>query len=113
MHWLSHIEGDRCAAAWHLALSGLRRGEIAALRWSDIDLNSGTIAVSRNRLRFGDKVVEGTVKSKASDRKLPLGNAARFGHGGKFICRPLLVKWLGKMRFLAGPGHHVVGTALL
>jgi integrase len=69
---LNHIRGDRYAVAWHLALSGLRRGEIAALRWSDIDLNSGTIAVSRNRLRFGDKVVEGTVKSKASDRKLPL-----------------------------------------
>jgi integrase len=69
---LNHIEGDRYAAAWHLALSGLRRGEIAALRWSDIDLNSGTIAITRNRLRFGDKVVEGTVKSKASDRKLPL-----------------------------------------
>jgi integrase len=69
---LNHIEGDRYAAAWHLALSGLRRGEIAALRWSDIDLNSGTIAITRNRLRFGDTVVEGTVKSKASDRKLPL-----------------------------------------
>jgi integrase len=69
---LNHIEGDRYAAAWHLALSGLRRGEIAALRWSDIDLNSGTIAITRNRLRFGDKIVEGTVKSKASDRKLPL-----------------------------------------
>jgi integrase len=69
---LKHIQDDRYAAAWHLALSGLRRGEIAALRWSDIDLNSGTIAVSRNRLRFGDKVVEGTVKSRASDRKLPL-----------------------------------------
>ena len=69
---LNHIEGDRYAAAWQLALSGLRRGEIAALRWSDIDLSSGTIAVSRNRLRFGDKIVEGTVKSKASDRKLPL-----------------------------------------
>jgi len=69
---MKHIEGDRYAAAWHLALSGLRRGEIAALRWSDIDVNSGTIAVSRNRLRFGNKVVEGTVKSRASDRKLPL-----------------------------------------
>jgi integrase len=69
---LNHIDGDRYAAAWHLALSGLRRGEIAALRWSDIDLNSGTIAITRNRLRFADKVVEGTVKSKASDRKLPL-----------------------------------------
>jgi hypothetical protein len=32
---------------------------------------------------------------------------------GKFIYRPRLVKWLGKMRFLAGPGHHVVDGALL
>jgi len=69
---LNHIEGDRYAAAWHLALSGLRRGEIAALKWSDVDLQKGTIAISRNRLRFGDQVVEGTVKSKASARKLPL-----------------------------------------
>jgi integrase len=28
--------------------------------------------VSRNRLRFGDKIVEGTVKSKAGARTLPL-----------------------------------------
>jgi integrase len=67
-----HIEGDRYAAAWHLALSGLRRGEIAGLRWPDVDLHAGTIAISRNRLRFGDKVIEGTVKSKASARNLPL-----------------------------------------
>jgi integrase len=69
---LHHIEGDRYAAAWHLALSGLRRGEIAGLRWADVDLHAGTIAISRNRLRFGDKVTEGTVKSKASARNLPL-----------------------------------------
>jgi integrase len=69
---LKHIEGGRYAAAWHLALSGLRRGEIAALRWSDIDLSVGTIVISRNRLRFGDQIVEETVKSKASQRELPL-----------------------------------------
>jgi integrase len=69
---LKHVEGDRYAAAWHLALSGLRRGEIAGLRWADVDLRAGTIAISRNRLRFGDKVIEGTVKSKASARNLPL-----------------------------------------
>jgi integrase len=56
----------------HLAHSGLRRGEIAALRWSDIDLTAGTNVISRNRLRFGDQIVEGTVKSKASQRELPL-----------------------------------------
>jgi integrase len=69
---LDHVQGDRYAAAWHLALSGLRRGEIAALRWSDVDFQPGTLAISRNRLRFGDQIVEGTVKSKASARNLPL-----------------------------------------
>jgi integrase len=29
---LSHIEGDRYAIAWQLALAGLRRGEVAGLR---------------------------------------------------------------------------------
>ena len=32
----------------------------------------GTIAISRNRLRFGNRIAEGTVKSKASARNLPL-----------------------------------------
>ena len=35
---LAHIDGDRYAIAWQLALTGLRRGEVAGLRWSDIDL---------------------------------------------------------------------------
>ncbi|MBO0679161.1 hypothetical protein JRC04_16980 [Mycolicibacterium sp. S2-37] len=37
---LEHIAGDRYAIAWHLALSGLRRGEIAGLRWEDVDLDA-------------------------------------------------------------------------
>jgi integrase len=36
---LDHIDGDRYAIAWQLALTGLRRGEVADLRWSDIDLD--------------------------------------------------------------------------
>ena len=31
---LAHVEGDRMAHAWHLALSGLRSGELGGLRWS-------------------------------------------------------------------------------
>ena len=36
---LSAIGDDRLGHAWELALSGLRRGEIAGLRWSDVDLD--------------------------------------------------------------------------
>jgi integrase len=35
-----HIDGDRYAIAWQLALTGLRRGELAGLRWSDIGLDA-------------------------------------------------------------------------
>ena len=40
-------EGDR--AVWAVAMyAGLRRGEIMALRWTDIDLKAGTIHVARS-----------------------------------------------------------------
>ena len=36
-------------APWHvLAMTGMRRGELLALRWRDIDLDAGTIAVRRS-----------------------------------------------------------------
>ncbi|MGE2714228.1 site-specific integrase [Mycolicibacterium litorale] len=69
---LVHIRDDRYGIAWHLALAGLRRGEIAGLRWEDIDLDAGTLTVARNRLRFGDQVIEGTPKSRSGGRTLPL-----------------------------------------
>jgi integrase len=39
---LKHVDADRLAHAWHLALSGLRRGELSGLLWSDVDLDIGT-----------------------------------------------------------------------
>lgn len=41
-------------AMWVLFLTtGLRRGEIAAVRWEDIDLDRSTMAVVRNRVSAG------------------------------------------------------------
>ena len=42
---LAAIADDRMGHAWELALSGLRRGEIAGLRWSDVDLDAETLTV--------------------------------------------------------------------
>jgi integrase len=69
---LDHIDGDRHAIAWQLALTGLRRGEVAGLRWSDIDLEARTLQISSTRLRFGKHLVEDTPKSRAGRRTLPI-----------------------------------------
>jgi len=57
---------------WALALYGLRRGEIAGLRWTNVDLTSKTIRIEENRVAVGKQIKTGTPKSKASNRTLPL-----------------------------------------
>ena len=70
---LRAADKDRNGHLWYLALSGLRRGEIAGLRWSDVDLGAGTISVMRNRVQAGaGYVVEGDPKTLSSRRTLPL-----------------------------------------
>lgn len=63
---------DRNEHAWHLALSGLRRGEIAGLKWEHLDLDAGTITIANNRVSVNGKVSEGEPKSTRSARTLPL-----------------------------------------
>lgn len=42
------LAGDRLAAMWYLALAtGLRRAELVALRWTDLDLDNKTLRVER------------------------------------------------------------------
>ncbi len=57
---------------WTLALYGLRRGEIAGLRWRNVDLKAKTVTIAENRVAVGRDIVAGTPKSKASNRTLPL-----------------------------------------
>lgn len=69
---LAALKDDRLAHAWHLALSGLRRGEIAGLRWSDVDFDSATLTIANNRVSAGGRSVENDPKSFTSRRTLPL-----------------------------------------
>lgn len=56
-----------------LALStGMRRGEIFALRWEDVDLIAGTVTVSQSVTTAGGKVIWGKPKTASSLRKIPL-----------------------------------------
>jgi integrase len=65
----------RDQALWATALyAGLRRGELMALRWEDVDLSNGVIRVERSW-----DVREGVVepKSRAGKRKVPIASVLR------------------------------------
>ena len=76
------IKGDRMEAAFLLDLStGLRIGELLALRWSDIDLDKGFLRVnhSLNRIKVFDEkrnskteLAFGDVKTKSGKRGIPI-----------------------------------------
>ena len=63
---------DRLGHVWHLALVGLRRGELCGLRWTDIDFEARTISIEITRVVVDGEVVEGDTKSETSTRVLPL-----------------------------------------
>ncbi len=69
---LESVDDDRLGHACELALSGLRRGEIAGLRWSDIDFDAKTLTVMNNRTDAGGTVTETNPKTATSRRTLPL-----------------------------------------
>lgn len=69
---IEHHRHKHDEALIHLALLGLRRGELAALRWSDIDLSAATITVQRARTTDGRTVHEGTTKTESGRRVLPI-----------------------------------------
>lgn len=51
-HLLEEALKGRNSARWAIALAlGLRQGEALGLRWTDVDLDTGTLRVRRNRVR--------------------------------------------------------------
>jgi integrase len=53
--FLVFTASDRLAAAWALFLVlGLRRGEVAGLRWQDVDLEAGHVRIVHALVVGGD-----------------------------------------------------------
>jgi integrase len=71
--FLAQVQGHRVYALFHLvALRGLRRGEAAGLKWSDLDLEAGTLTVSGQLQQLGGRMVAGPPKSEAGLRVIAL-----------------------------------------
>ena len=67
--FLASVRGERLFALWLVALhTGMRRGELAGLRWRDVDLASGKVSIVVQRTTDGFRVV--TVEPKAGSRRV-------------------------------------------
>ncbi|MEV5433336.1 tyrosine-type recombinase/integrase [Streptomyces sp. NPDC052701] len=76
--FVAAVKGDRLYAPLLLSLMGLRPAEVCGLRWSDIDLNAGTLNIANTRTMMGNRtVVEEDTKSMAGERVLSLPSLVR------------------------------------
>ncbi len=70
--FLESVAADRLFPLWRLALAtGMRRGELAGLRWRDVNLATGTVTVASTRV-VADVVVTGEPKTRAGARVVAL-----------------------------------------
>ncbi len=65
---------DPLEAFWRLAIyTGMRRGELLALKWSDLDLDAGALSVQRSLGRGRtSRLEEGEPKSRSGRRRIAL-----------------------------------------
>lgn len=54
--------------------AGLRRGEIAGLRWGDVDLQHDTLHIRRQRQRVNGQIMTITPKSASGQRDVPIAD---------------------------------------
>jgi integrase len=67
---------DRLAALWRLVAStGMRRGEILGLRWSDLDLDAGSLSIGQTLVVVDSQAVLSEPKTGAGRRTLALDPA--------------------------------------
>lgn len=73
-HWLEH----RCGI-WALLMlyAGLRRGEMLALTWEDIDWEHDTININKAYSFEGNTAILGSTKTNAGNRIVPLPSILR------------------------------------
>lgn len=72
--FIGSVRDHRWSGIWSMiATTGMRRGEVLGLRWSDLDLDAGTVTIRATRIRFGTTVESSTPKTARRNRTIALG----------------------------------------
>ncbi|GAA1768471.1 tyrosine-type recombinase/integrase [Agromyces humatus] len=71
--FLDVAAGHRLSALFELAMfTGMRRGELLGLRWTDVDMTRRAVTVRNNRIQAGTEIVEAAPKTRAGRRTVDL-----------------------------------------
>jgi integrase len=71
--FLDYAAGHRLSPLFELAAgTGMRRGELAGLPWTDVDLDAGVLHITTARVQVSWQVVEGGPKTEGSQRDVHL-----------------------------------------
>jgi integrase len=71
--FLDYTSSHRLGPAFRLtAMTGMRRGEVLGLRWSDVDLDTARLSIQRSRISVAYEVVLSEPKTARSRRSIAL-----------------------------------------
>jgi integrase len=69
--FLQAARGNRLEALYVLAVTtGMRQGELLALRWQDVDIENGTVSIRRTLTRNGGSIEMGILGDRYEDQGL-------------------------------------------
>jgi len=72
-HFLARERADRLYPLWRLAATtGMRRGELLGLRWSDVDLDAARLSVRQTLTAIGHRLAYGEPKTARGRRNVAL-----------------------------------------
>ena len=73
--FLNSIESERLFTLYHLALNtGMRRGELLGLRWVDMRMNDGYVAVRQNLVKTNSGILMQEPKTSNSRRNISISS---------------------------------------
>ncbi|MGP4975967.1 site-specific integrase [Brachybacterium tyrofermentans] len=107
-----HADGDRLAAAWRLTLCGMTRADVLGLRWSDVNMNAGTVAVSQGRVQLqygGQRAHVDAPKSPQRRRTVPV----EVIHPGSMALLRTMRAQQMRERMVAGGAWHDSGLVVV
>lgn len=73
--WMAGLDDRMAAVFWVAAATGLRRGELAGLRWIDVDLSATRLIVAQQAVQVGRNVIVGAPKTAAGEGRIVMLDA--------------------------------------